>query len=110
MSGGADTPPDLQNAPVYGHQKNPEQGSWFDSFLGEENLLNPDRARTVGRNIFQSSTSWLNAGKRLKWNDSLRAFQGLHPSNSKYLSQDYKYRSRLFRPKTRAMVRGAEAI
>ena len=110
MTGTRDLPKDLEDAPVYGKQKNPEQGKWMDSYLGDEdNLLNPDHARSIGRNIFQASTNWINSGKRLKWNDSLRAFQGLHPSNSKYHSADYRYRSRLFRPKTRAMVRGAEA-
>lgn len=109
MSGTRDTPRDLEDAPVYGSQKNPEQGKWMDSYLGEEDLLAPEHAKTMGRNIFSASTNWLNSGRRLKWNDSLRAFQGLHPSGSKYASADYRYRSRLFRPKTRAMVRGAEA-
>jgi len=35
--------------------------------------------------------------------------QGQHPSGSKYLGDDYKYRSKLFRPKTRSMVRKDEA-
>lgn len=109
MTGTRDTPTDTMDWPVYGEQKNPEQGGALTSLLDDGNLLDPTHAMTMGRNIYQSSTNWLNAGRRLKWNDSLRAFQGLHPSNSKYLSADYRYRSRLFRPKTRAMVRGAEA-
>lgn len=107
MSGGRDTPKDLEDAPVYGHQKNPNQG--LQNILDSSDILDENHARTMGRNIYESSTNWLNAGRRLKWNDSLRAFQGLHPSGSKYLSGDYRYRSRLFRPKTRAMVRKAEA-
>lgn len=102
-----DTPRDLEDAPVYGHQKNPNQG--LNNILDAGDLLDDQHARTMGRNIYEASTNWLNAGRRLKWNDSLRAFQGLHPSGSKYLSGDYRYRSRLFRPKTRAMVRKAEA-
>lgn len=109
---GRDTTRDLQDAPVYGSEKNPTQG--MDNPIhqvasDEAQMLNPDFARKLGREIYASSTNWLNSGRRLKWNDSLRAFQGLHPSNSKYLSTDYRYRSRLFRPKTRAMVRKAEA-
>lgn len=72
-------------------------------------LLDTDNARKIGRECFDASTDWLNAGRRMAWGDSLRAFQGLHPSGSKYLSTDYRYRSRLFRPKTRSMVRKAEA-
>lgn len=108
MTGGRDSPTDSMDWPVYGEQKNPQQGQLSSLFIdGDE--LTPQHAMTMGRNIFQSSTNWLNAGRRLKWNDSLRAFQGLHPNSSKYLSADYRYRSRLFRPKTRAMVRNGEA-
>lgn len=105
---GKDSPVDSMDWPVYGEQKNPSQGI-SSSVFDEANLLDPSHALSMGRNIFQSSTNWLNAGRRLKWNDSLRAFQGLHPNSSKYLSADYRYRSRLFRPKTRAMVRNGEA-
>lgn len=108
MTGGRDTPTDSMDWPVYGEQKIPAQGQ-LSSLFDDADLLDPQHAMSMGRNIYQSSTNWLNAGRRLKWNDSLRAFQGLHPNGSKYLSSDYRYRSRLFRPKTRAMVRGGEA-
>lgn len=36
-------------------------------------------------------------------------FNGKHPSGSKYLGDDYRYRSKLFVPKTRTMVRKDEA-
>lgn len=101
-----DLPPDLEDAPVYGSSdgKNKTVMEVSDRDIQDVNF-----ARTIGREIFQSSTNWINQSTRLKWTNSLRAFQGLHPSESKYLSTDYRYRSRLFRPKTRAMVRKAEA-
>lgn len=105
---GRDSPTDTMDWPVYSEQRNPSQGQ-LSALFDDGDLLDPQHALSMGRNIYTSSTNWLNAGRRLKWNDSLRAFQGLHPSSSKYLSSDYRYRSRLFRPKTRAMVRGAEA-
>jgi hypothetical protein len=71
--------------------------------------MTPELAMKLGRECFESSTEWLDTSRKGPWNDSLRAFQGLHPTGSKYLSGDYKYRSRLFRPKSRAMVRKAEA-
>ena len=70
--------------------------------------LEPKVAEKLGREIWDASTNWLNAGRRARWNDSLRAFQNLHPGGSKYLSGDYRYRSTLFRPKTRTMVRRGE--
>ena len=72
-------------------------------------VLEKAEAQKLGREIWDSSTNWINSGRRARWNDSLRAFQSLHPSGSKYLSGDYRYRSTLFRPMTRTMVRRDEA-
>ena len=104
---GRDTPPDIQDSPDYSTLKrgNKEKGTSTISRLTKDE----NRIKLLARECWDSSTNWLNAGRRLAWNESLRAFQGLHPSNSKYLSTDYRYRSRLFRPKTRTMVRMAEA-
>jgi hypothetical protein len=104
---GRDTPPDLQDSPDYSTLKrgNKDKGPATISRLTKDE----NRIKLLARECWDSSTNWLNAGRRLAWSESLRAFQGLHPSNSKYLSTDYRYRSRLFRPKTRAMVRMAEA-
>src|SRR6185437_10319594 len=103
MAGAArDTPPSIQDGPF---------GEEPDAVMEMEpgDPLTPDDARKLARECFDSSTQWLNSGRRARWNDSLRAFQSLHPSGSKYLSRDYSYRSSLYRPKTRAMVRKAEA-
>lgn len=105
---GRDTPKDLQDSPDYstragvGLTKNQDPS---DEYHSKDDIY----LKNLARAAYDSSTNWLNAGRRLAWNDSLRAFQGLHPSNSKYLSNDYRYRSRLFRPKTRMMIRKAEA-
>lgn len=105
-----DTPKDLQDAIPY--NENPALTTNMASVsigeLGKDNI-NPDFAKQLARDCYDASTNWINAGKRLKWTNSLRAFQGEHPSGSKYLSSDYQYRSRIFRPKTRAMVRKGEA-
>lgn len=94
-----DTPRDIQNA----------EPPNLTLVLPNANELSPDKAKRLGVDCYESSTDWINSSRRSKWADSLRAFQGQHPSGSKYLSSDYRYRSRLFRPKTRAMVRNAEA-
>src|SRR6185312_2610497 len=107
MVGTRDTPPSIQDGP-FGYE--PATVSNFEE-RGEpdEGTLDAETAKKLGKEIFESSTNWLNQGRRAKWNDSLRAFQNLHPSGSKYLSRDYAYRSTLFRPKTRSMVRNDEA-
>lgn len=102
------TPPSVQDGP-FGLE--PGAVSNFDapSQPAGSGILRRADAKRIGLEIYEASTNWLNAGRRARWNDSLRAFQSLHPSGSKYLSGDYRYRSTLFRPKTRSMVRRDEA-
>lgn len=63
----------------------------------------------MARDAYDASTNWINASRRAAWGDSLRMFQGKHVSGSKYYGPDFRYRSRLFRPKTRSSVRKSEA-
>jgi hypothetical protein len=63
----------------------------------------------LARDAFSSSTSYMDANWRKQWEDSIAMFQSRHPSGSKYNSDAYKHRSRLFRPKTRSVVRKNEA-
>lgn len=71
--------------------------------------LTEEAARRIGRETYQSSTSWLNQGWRAQRSTDLRAFQNIHAQGSKYTSSDYRYRSTFYRPKTRSMVRRDEA-
>jgi hypothetical protein len=63
----------------------------------------------IAKDAFSSSTSYMDANWRKKWEDSLAMFQSRHPAGSKYNSEAYKHKSRLFRPKTRMVVRKNEA-
>jgi hypothetical protein len=63
----------------------------------------------IAKDAFSSSTSYMDANWRKKWEDSLAMFQSRHPAGSKYNSEAYKHKSRLFRPKTRSLVRKNEA-
>ena len=105
-AGGRDTPKDIQDG-KFGQQ--PGTASHFDDEAQPQPILTPALARTLARDCDNASTHWINSGKRARWTESLRAFQGRHPPDSKYSSRDYAYRTNLFRPKTRAMVRKAEA-
>lgn len=64
----------------------------------------------IASESYQSSTSYFDANYRKNIEDSIRMFNSEHPQGSKYLSEDYKHRSRLFRPKSRSIVRKNEAI
>ena len=103
------TPPSVQDGP-FGLSSSGEVSQFeLDTGADMGAKLSVGVAKKLGMETYQSSTSWINAGRRARWNDSLRAFGNTHPSGSKYLSGDYRYRSTMFRPKTRSMVRRDEA-
>ena len=63
----------------------------------------------LAKEAWLSSTSYLDNNFRKKIEDNLRHFQSKHHAASKYNKDSYKLRSRIFRPKTRALVRSNEA-
>lgn len=63
----------------------------------------------LARDAFQRSTTYFDANYRKSWEDSLRMFQSKHPTDSKYNAESYRYRSRIFRPKSRSVSRKNEA-
>lgn len=71
--------------------------------------MDNSEALRIARDAFASSTSYVDANFRNQWEDALKMFQSKHPANSKYNSETYKYRSRIFRPKTRSVIRKNEA-
>lgn len=58
---------------------------------------------------YRESTSYIDTNYRKTWEDSIRAFHSQHPTDSKYSQPAYEKRSRLFRPKTRSVIRKNEA-
>lgn len=69
----------------------------------------PDRYLALARDAFTGSTTFFDSSIRPQIESAIRQFQGIHPTNSKYHSDAYRSRSRLFRPKTRATIRKNEA-
>lgn len=63
----------------------------------------------VARAAYDDSTSFLNANQRTPWETAYRHFLNRHAGGSKYHSESYRHRSRIFRPKTRSAVRKGEA-
>lgn len=68
----------------------------------------PDWLQRAQR-AFQASTTYVDANYRKSWEDSIRAFNNQHSTDSKYNSPAYDKRSKLFRPKTRTIIRKNEA-
>jgi hypothetical protein len=71
--------------------------------------MNDDKWLKAAKDAFSGSTTYVDANYRKKWEDALSMFQSKHPAGSKYLTDTYKHRSKLFRPKTRSVVRRHEA-
>lgn len=61
------------------------------------------------KDAFRFSTTYIDSNYRRFWEDSIRAFNNQHPTDSKYNSDIFKKRSNLFRPKTRSIIRKNEA-
>lgn len=64
---------------------------------------------TRAQRAYSSSTTYVDANYRKQWEDSIRAFNNQHPTDSKYNAPAYDKRSKLFRPKTRSIIRKNEA-
>ncbi len=71
--------------------------------------MDKTEALRLTRDAYAASTTYVDANFRKQWEDALRMFQSKHPLDSKYNSEAYKYRSKLFRPKTRSVIRKNEA-
>lgn len=63
----------------------------------------------LARDAYASSTSYFDTNFKKKIEYGIRAFQNEHAPGSKYLSEEYKGRSKIFRPKTRSIIRKNEA-
>jgi len=71
--------------------------------------LTPEKALALHQEAMTTSTSFVDNNYRRQWENNIRYFQSRHETGSKYLSNAYKYRSKIFRPKTRSAIRGKEA-
>lgn len=89
--------PDTRNRPPTAQTENPDENISDQGWLA--------RARSA----FRASTSYMDGNWRKQWDDSIRAFNNQHPSDSKYNSAGYDKRSKLYRPKIRAVIRKNEA-
>lgn len=63
----------------------------------------------LARDAFSSASTYFDTAVRSRIIQDIRQFQGEHPEGSKYFTDAYRLRSKLFRPKTRAAIRKNEA-
>lgn len=106
--------------------QDPEEGDADLTYLGEEDDVGGIQDDSDGDNgeregkqqpnwlkrakdAFRFSTTYVDSNYRKKWEDSIRAFNNQHASDSKYNTELFRKRSNMFRPKTRAIIRKNEA-
>jgi len=58
---------------------------------------------------YEQSTSFVDNNYRRNWEDCLNHFQSTHRAGSKYNKASFRYRSKIFRPKSRSAIRANEA-
>jgi hypothetical protein len=63
----------------------------------------------ITQESYDAAVQYMDSSLRVQWERNIANFYSRHPSGSKYHTEAYKCRSRLFRPKTRASVRQKEA-
>jgi hypothetical protein len=68
-----------------------------------------DQCMALARQSYTTAEDYFNASHRTRLIDAMARFNSEHPKGSKYWSPSFEKRSRLFRPKTRAMTRKREA-
>jgi len=85
-----------------------EDGGYQTDATAIPNADGPNWAKRA-KDAFEFSTSFLDSNYRRDWEDSLRAFNNMHPGDSKYNSELFRKRSSIYRPKTRAVMRKNEA-
>lgn len=87
-----------------GLRSNPVRGEVGETATGEPSFL------SLARQADEACKETTLAEYGKQWERNYRAFRSQHPSGSKYTSEAYKMRSKVFRPKTRSMIRRSEAM
>lgn len=59
----------------------------------------------LSRDAYESGKHWFDSSVREQLERNLRAFNNKHPLGSKYWTEQYRKKSKIYRPKTRSMIR-----
>ena len=63
----------------------------------------------LSKDAYEASSAFVDSNYRQDWDYAIKAFRNEHGPGSKYLSEDYKARTRIFPPHTRTIIRKNEA-
>lgn len=63
----------------------------------------------LASSAYRTSTDYHEASLKRQWEKNMSHFRSKHAAGSKYYTDAYKHRSKIFRPKTRAIIRRHEA-
>jgi hypothetical protein len=63
----------------------------------------------MATDAYRTSTDYMESSLKKQWEKNAAHFRSKHAPGSKYYSDSYKYRSKIFRPKTRSTTRRHEA-
>lgn len=74
-----------------------------------ESLRDANYWLSVARDAYSTSTDYFDANVRKQIEKNVQLFRSKHPSGSKYHTDAYRYRSKIFRPKIRASIRKSAA-
>jgi len=89
--------------------KAPLEGSEYEyQGYGTTDQDNPNWL-ALARSAYEASTSYMDKTHRKQFEKNLANFKSTHPAGSKYYTDAYKSRSRIFRPKTRTAIRKNES-
>ena len=89
--------------------KAPLEGSEYDyGGVGSSDQGKPDWL-ALARSSYEASTDYLDKTHRTQFERNMSNFQSKHPAGSKYYTDAYRTRSKLFRPKTRTAIRKNES-
>jgi hypothetical protein len=91
----------IDNAPTA--EPIPETSLTFKADDGEYDWLK------IARDAYETSGDYFDNNIRQQIEKNISMFHSRHPSGSKYHQESYKFRSKIFRPKTRSTIRRHEA-
>ncbi len=64
-----------------------------------------DQILTLSRDAYESGKHWFDSSIREQLENNLQAFNNRHPKGSKYYTEQYRKKSKIYRPKTRSTIR-----
>jgi hypothetical protein len=103
-------------AVVEGDRTLPGEGLGAEELAEQQEAgeLGADRAMedtliTLSRESYYSSKTWWDSSIRAQIERNLRAYNNRHPPGSKYYTEQYRKKSKIFRPKTRTAIRKSAA-